>query len=118
MKPKLYIDNKNPVDYSLGTWTRTMISSRVSRLTLKGIFFMTIAVGIISSSLDAAVRADGTVPIGFGMWCIGGEPPDDMSELDGGDMERASGIVAWFSSHCYVNKRGGKQSVIVSSSEE
>lgn len=73
-----------------------MISSNVSRLTLNGMFLITMAVGITSSSplmLPLAALPDVT-----GGDCIGtcscdtggGEPPDEMSELDGGDIERES----------------------------
>ena len=64
---------------------RTMISKSVSRLTVNGMFLITIAVGITSSSLacPGVPGARGTC-----MCCIGGEPPDDISELVGGDIER------------------------------
>jgi hypothetical protein len=60
--------------------TRTIISRRVSRLTLKGIFLITMAVGIISSSiLWEGVEG----PMGEGLrWPMGGEPPaEEKSEL-------------------------------------
>ncbi len=63
---------------------RTMISKSVSRLTVKGMFLMTIAVGITSSSLGVPGAR------GICMWCKGGEPPEDISELVGGDIERES----------------------------
>lgn len=61
----------------------TMISRRVSRLTLKGMFLMTIAVGIISSSAPWP-SAPGMLP-GVEMFGSGGEPPpEERSELLGG----------------------------------
>ena len=34
---------------------------------------------------------------------MGGEPPpEDKSELVGGDKDRESGTADWFSSHCYI----------------
>jgi hypothetical protein len=77
---------------------QTIISRRVSRLTLKGMFLMTMAVGIISSSGFMAGDVGG---IGAGLMCaVGGEPPDEeKSELLWGDSERLSGV-AEFSSHC------------------
>jgi hypothetical protein len=71
----------------------TMISRRDSRFTLKGMFLMTIAVGIISSS--------GFWPGVEGMrWPMGGEPPEDeKSELLLGERGRFSGT-AELSSHC------------------
>ena len=76
-----------------------MISRRVSRFTLKGMFLMTIAVGIISSSgLWPGVEG----PKGGGARLpIGGEPPEDeKSELLLGERERFSGTTAELSSHC------------------
>lgn len=57
----------------------TMMERRVSRETLNGIFLMTMAVGIISSSTEYAGRAG-----------IGGEPADERSSEDSGEL----------SSHC------------------
>ena len=82
---------------------RTMISKRVSRLTVKGMFLMTIAVGITSSSLGVP-GARGTC-----MCCNGGEPPEEMSELVGGDIERESFKLVWFSSHCYESEKDEDQ---------
>ena len=77
-----------------------MISSRVSRLTLNGMFFMTIAVGIISSSLPTGVPE---LTGGACIWLMGGDPPDEeRSELFGGERERLSGIPAPLSSHCWA----------------
>jgi len=61
----------------------TMMSRSASRLTLKGMFLMTMAVGIISSSPPW---------LGALMCGRGGEPPpDERSELLGDDRERLSG---------------------------
>lgn len=74
------------------------MSSNVSRFTLKGMFLMTIAVGMISSS---APRLG--VPGVTGGACMvvgGGDPPEeDRSELLWGDSERLSPMLA-LSSHC------------------
>lgn len=75
----------------------TIISSKVSRLTLKGMFFMTIAVGIISSSALPGVPG---LTEEACIWLMGGEPDEDRSELFGGERERLSGIPAGPSSHC------------------
>lgn len=75
------------------------MSSSVSRFTLNGMFLMTIAVGIMSSSDPGA--AGWAVGIGGGgLRCpIGGEPPaEEKSELLLGERERLSGGV--LSSHC------------------
>jgi hypothetical protein len=81
------------------------MSRRVSRLTLKGIFLITIAVGMTSSSAFwlglAAIGGDERWAIG------GGEPPaEEKSELLWGESERLSEL----SSHCLkiVRKIGGK----------
>ena len=60
-----------------------MMSSRVSRLTLNGIFLITIAVGMISSSMPGVWAATGCCIV----W--GGDvPPDEMSELlTGGESD-------------------------------
>ena len=73
-----------------------MISRSVSRFTLNGMFLMTIAVGIISSSpgvpgVMAGVR---TCPM------VGEPPEDERSELLFGDSERLSPKTAELSSHC------------------
>ena len=67
-----------------------MMSRRVSRLTLKGMFLMTMAVGITSSS---ALRPGGGRVEGGALMCgRGGEPPpEERSELLGEDRERVSG---------------------------
>lgn len=78
-----------------------MMSRRVSRFTLKGMFLMTIAVGIISSSADR-LGVVGGMPE-FSMCPIVGEPPEEeRSELFGGDRERLSGMPmeGELSSHC------------------
>ena len=73
-----------------------MMSNRVSLLTLKGIFLMTIAVGIISSSFPwagvvGAVSCD-----------AGGEPPvEEKSELLLGESDLLSGVTIGLSSHCF-----------------
>lgn len=76
-------------------FSRTIISSNVSRLTLNGIFLITMAVGMISSS-GFKLGVDGAMG---GLRCpIGGEPPaEEKSELLFGDKERLSGEL---SSHC------------------
>jgi len=58
----------------------TMMERRVSRETLNGMFLMTMAVGMISSSTEYAGRAG-----------IGGEPADESSSEDSGEL----------SSHCW-----------------
>lgn len=77
-----------------------MMSSNVSRFTLKGMFLMTIAVGMISSSAPKT-----GVPGVTGGACMavgGGDPPEeDRSELLWGDSERLSLMLA-LSSHCCV----------------
>jgi hypothetical protein len=90
-----------------------MISRRVSRLTLNGMFLITMAVGIISSSgltllavlMLGWAEAKGVV---FALrWLIGGEPPEDeKSELLLGDNDRLSPEE---SSHCYQRKDGEKK---------
>lgn len=78
---------------------RTMMSRSVSRLTLNGMFLMTMAVGIISSSMPG-IGVPGASP-GVIMCPMGGEPPEeDKSELLGGERDRLSGMAAWLSSHC------------------
>lgn len=82
-----------------------MMSSSVSRFTLNGMFLMTIAVGITSSSKPGVPGATPGVPgpIPGVMTCppSTGEPPDDeRSELLFGDRERLSGMETEFSSHC------------------
>lgn len=73
------------------------MSSNVSRFTLKGMFLMTIAVGMISSS---APRPGVPGVTGTCMDVGGGDPPEeDRSELLWGDSERLSLILA-LSSHC------------------
>lgn len=77
------------------------MSSKVSRLTLKGMFFMTIAVGMTSSSPNGVPGVMG----GACMWLKGGDPPEeDRSELLGGDRERLSGIPPALSSHCWIQR--------------
>lgn len=72
-----------------------MISRRVSRLTLKGMFLMTMAVGMISSSGLEGVMV-GT------RWPMGGEPPEEeKSELLLGERGRFSGRGTELSSHCW-----------------
>lgn len=73
-----------------------MISSNVSRLTLNGMFLMTIAVGMTSSS-----RPPWPIP-GVITWppMTGESPEDEMSELLLGDRERLSGMVTELSSQC------------------
>lgn len=80
-----------------------MISRSVSRLTLNGMFLITMAVGITSSSkLPPGVV--GTMPAVM-LWPMTGEPPDDeRSELLLGDSERLSGMMDALSSHCWVCK--------------
>lgn len=77
------------------------MSRSVSRFTLNGMFLITMAVGIMSSS---APRAPGVVGPRLGVTTlpIGGEPPDDeKSELLLGDNERLSEMPTWaLSSHC------------------
>lgn len=71
---------------------------RVSRFTLNGIFLMTMAVGMISSS-EFCAGVTGGMGAGVAMWPIGGEPPaEEKSELLCGDKERLSGEL--LSSHC------------------
>ena len=76
------------------------MSSNVSRFTLKGMFLMTIAVGMISSSAPKP-----GVPGVTGGACMvvgGGDPPEeDRSELLWGDSERLSLMLA-LSSHCWI----------------
>ena len=67
---------------------QTMIERRVSRETLKGIFLMTMAVGMISSTSAEYAGSAG----------IGGEPADERSDEDSGEL----------SSHCC---RGGLSGV-------
>jgi hypothetical protein len=84
------------------------MSRRVSRLTLKGMFLITIAVGIISSSGFGVIAEEATVVavltdgvLIFALRCPrGGEPPEEeKSELLLGERERLS----WeASSHCWV----------------
>ena len=80
-----------------------MISSNVSRLTLNGMFLMTIAVGMTSSSRPPAPGVPGAMP-GVMTWppMMGESPEDEMSELLLGDRERLSGIgmAGELSSHC------------------
>ena len=72
-----------------------MMSRRVSLLTLKGIFLMTIAVGIISSSFPW------TGVVGALICDVGGEPPvEEKSELSLGESDRLSGEVG-LSNHCF-----------------
>lgn len=61
----------------------TIISSKVSRLTLKGIFLITIAVGIISSSpvTDWVVDVVTGAPGGNCVVAGGDPPPEEISEL-------------------------------------
>ena len=73
-----------------------MMSRRVSLLTLKGIFLMTIAVGITSSSFPW------TGVIGALIWDAGGEPPvEEKSELLLGESDRVSEVGMGLSSHCF-----------------
>lgn len=67
-----------------------MMSRSVSRLTLKGMFLMTMAVGITSSSIPGV---PGASP-GVIMCPMGGEPDEDRSELLGGESDRLSGMPA------------------------
>jgi hypothetical protein len=80
--------------------TGTIMSRRVSRLTLKGIFLITMAVGITSSSRPTWLGVVG--PMGGARTCaIGGEPPtDEKSELLCGDRGRLSGGEPLLSIHC------------------
>ena len=73
-----------------------MMSSKVSLLTLKGIFLMTIAVGIISSSFPWAGVVGALI-------CVaGGEPPvEEKSELLLGERDLLSGVGAVLSIHCF-----------------
>jgi hypothetical protein len=68
-------------------------------LTLKGMFLITMAVGIISSS----GFPPGVVGIAGGLWwAIGGDPPEEeKSELFWGDKERLSDTGPELSIHCY-----------------
>lgn len=68
-------------------------------MTLKGMFLMTIAVGIISSSAPwpSAPGMPGVVMFGSG----GEPPPEERSELLGGERERLSGYMVELSSHCW-----------------
>ena len=74
------------------------MSSKVSRLTLNGMFLMTMAVGMISSS-DPPLMGGEDMFVGTWRWCKGGDPPEDRSELEGGDMERPS-LSTWLSINC------------------
>ena len=77
---------------------RTMISRSVSRFTLNGMFLITIAVGIISSS-SPPPGVPGAMPGVMTCPPRTGEPPDDeMSELLFGDRERLSGMGTFSSS--------------------
>lgn len=80
--------------------TRTMMSRSVSRFTLKGIFLITMAVGITSSSRPPWLGVFG--PMGGACRCaMGGEPPiDEKSELLWGDRGRLSGTAPVLSIHC------------------
>jgi len=74
----------------------TMMSKRVSLLTLKGIFLMTIAVGMTSSSFPW------TGVVGALICDAGGEPPaEEKSELLLGESDRLSGVRMELSSHCF-----------------
>ena len=75
-----------------------MISRSVSRFTLNGMFLMTIAVGITSSSTPGV---PGAMP-GVITWSpMTGESPDEeISELLFGDSERLSGMETELSNHC------------------
>lgn len=76
-----------------------MISRSVSRFTLNGMFLMTMAVGIISSSKARPGVAEER--FGVRTWPMMGDPPDDeRSELLLGDRERVSANPAPLSSHC------------------
>jgi hypothetical protein len=71
-----------------------MMSRRVSFLTLKGMFLVTIAVGIISSSVFGVIT-EATVADGVFIFALrfsrGGEPPEgDKSEVLLGERERWS----------------------------
>lgn len=61
------------------------------------------AVGMISSSLVAScVEGVATGIPGGKCVDIGGDPPpDEISELCGGDKGRESGVAAELSNHCY-----------------
>jgi hypothetical protein len=74
----------------------TIMSRRVSLLTLKGMFLITIAVGMTSSSFPCA----GVVGA---LTCdVGGEPPaEEKSELLFGESDLISGGETGFSSHCF-----------------
>ena len=79
---------------------RTMISRSVSRFTLNGMFLMTIAVGIISSSWRW-LGVPGVLMVGARTCGMVGEPPEDeRSELLFGERERLSPMPAGLSSHC------------------
>lgn len=72
------------------------MSRRVSLLTLKGIFLITMAVGMISSSFPWA----GVV--GAFSCDVGGEPPaEEKSELLFGESDLLSGVTTGLSSHCF-----------------
>lgn len=73
-----------------------MMSKRVSLLTLKGIFLITIAVGITSSSFPC------TGVVGALICDAGGEPPvEEKSELSLGESDRLSEAGIGLSSHCF-----------------
>lgn len=76
-----------------------MISRSDSRLTLKGMFLMTMAVGITSSSRPGR---GGVEIIGGATWPMGGDPPEESEERSDvfwGDSERWSAGEEW-SAHC------------------
>jgi hypothetical protein len=79
-----------------------MMSRSVSRLTLKGMFLMTIAVGMTSSSnwgMGGVEIIGGAV-----MWPIGGEPPDDRDERSvfwGEKDLPGCSIAGDWSTHCW-----------------
>jgi hypothetical protein len=70
-----------------------MMSRSVSFLTLKGMFLMTMAVGMISSSPRAPMGGVAMPGGGAIMWPMGGgEPLEERSELLCGESERWSAI--------------------------
>lgn len=77
----------------------TMISRSVSRFTLNGMFLMTIAVGITSSSRLGVPGALICGPRTCGM--VGEPPEEERSELLFGDRERLSLMPVVLSSHCF-----------------
>jgi hypothetical protein len=86
-----------------------MISKRVSRLTVKGMFLMTKAVGMISSSIGLAIPPmDADICIDWGgcsVLCGGDVPPELKSLVCGGENERSSCVTLCSSHACHIKRK-------------